>query len=279
MQLEAFDLETGQASAVGDKELNEDFLVASVPSPALQESKGVAIVIADGLSGSFSGHEAAELAARGFINDYYSTPETWGVNTSVSRVLAALNGWLFRAQSDREAARATTLTILILKSSTAHIFHVGDSRITRLRQGQPETLTQEHRIALPSGESYLSRAVGIEPLLQVDYRRELLEPGDCFVLTTDGVHDALSEARLARLVACEDRSLTELAKHIVAEALAVDSSDNASCLIVRVLGIPSVDSNEFFAKLTSLPFPPARIQLIYGYTGPFMGSCVPWTLN
>lgn len=251
-----FELRSGHATALGSKPINEDSFAVGLPKPALQDTKGAVAIVADGLSGSQSGREAAQLAVRGFLSDYFSSPETWSVDTAVSKVLAALNGWLFRAQSDREATRATTLTILILKSRTAHIFHIGDSRIVRIRDGQPEVLTQAHRVVMPSGETYLSRAVGIEPLLQVDYRREPLEFGDYFVLSTDGVHDALSDHDIVACVTDHSGDPSAAAAAIVAAAQDADPSDNATCLTVEVVGLPGEKLDEFYAKLTSLPFPP-----------------------
>lgn len=251
-----FELRFGHATAVGSKPINEDSFAIRVPEPALEDTKGAVALIADGLSGSQSGREAAQLAVHGFLSDYFSTPETWSVNTAVSRVLAALNGWLFRAESDRETTRATTMTILILKSRTAHIFHMGDTRILRVRAGQPDVLTQAHRIVMPSGEAYLSRAVGIEPLLQVDYRREPLELGDYFVLSTDGVHDALSDHDIVARVAAHAGDPKAAAAAIVAAAQAADPSDNATCVTVEIAGLPGEKLDEFYAKLTRLPFPP-----------------------
>jgi serine/threonine protein phosphatase PrpC len=262
-----FKLRAGHATALGKKSVNEDSFAVRVPEGGLQDTKGAVAVIADGLSGSNSGREAAQLVVHGFLSDYFSTPETWAVNTSVSTVLAALNGWLFRAQSGREAAKATTLTILILKSHTAHIFHVGDSRILRLRDGQPTVLTQAHRVVMPGGEAYLSRAVGIEPLLQVDYRREPLELGDYFVLSTDGVHDVLSDTALLELLDRHADAPQAAADAIVAAALAAHTDDNASCVTLKVDGLPSQDLNEFYSNLTHLPFPPdlAAGMIIDGY--------------
>lgn len=262
-----FELDIGTATDVGAKDINEDAFAVSIPEPALQQTKGAIAIIADGLSGVESGQEAARLAVRGFISDYLSTPETWSVDTSVSKVLASINGWLFRAQSEREATKATTLSILIMKSNTAHIVHVGDSRVLRIRGGQPENLTQSHRVVMPGGESYLSRAVGIEPLLQVDHRREIIEVGDYYVLTTDGVHDALSDARLTEVVATAGNDLDLAARCIVAAAKDIDGRDNLSCVVVRVRQLPGADADEFYARLTELPFPPdlAPGMIIDGY--------------
>ena len=59
---------------------------------------------------------------------------------------------------------ATTLSAVILKGRTAHIFHVGDSRVYRLRAGDLEQLTRDHR-----KQAYLTHAVGMDLDLEVDH--------------------------------------------------------------------------------------------------------------
>ena len=67
-------------------------------------TKGIVVVLADGVSAAEAGGEAAEMCVRSFINDYYSTPETWQVKTAGHRVLVAINRWLFsKGQAFSEA--------------------------------------------------------------------------------------------------------------------------------------------------------------------------------
>ena len=70
---------------------------------------------------------------------------------------------------------------MVIKSTTAHIFHVGDSRIYQVRGQKLEQLTQDHRFWISSHQSYLSRAMGINPQLDIDYRSLAVEPGDTFI--------------------------------------------------------------------------------------------------
>ena len=77
---------------------------------------------------------------------------------------------------------------MVLKSTTAHLFHVGDSRIYRLRDGDLERLTTDHQTFIGPGPAFLSRALGADLSVEIDYRKLPVVEGDLFVLTTDGVH-------------------------------------------------------------------------------------------
>ena len=132
-------LSTGQYSDKGRKEINQDFHGLCIPDAPQLQTKGVAIALADGISSSDVSHIASAAAIRSFLDDYYCTSEAWTVKTAAQRVLEATNSWLY-AQSrqsehryDRDRGYVCTLSALIIKSATAHIFHIGDSRIYRLR--------------------------------------------------------------------------------------------------------------------------------------------------
>src|SRR6478735_10474510 len=141
------ELATGLFTSAGPKPQNDDCLGVHIPEPALLPTKGIVACIADGVSAASAGKEAAEAAVIGFITDYYETPESWEVKTAGQRVLTALNRWLFSQGQGFSAAEkgcVTTFTALVLKSQMAHIFHIGDSRLYRLRGGELEQITLDH---------------------------------------------------------------------------------------------------------------------------------------
>ncbi|HEX5637780.1 MAG TPA: protein kinase, partial [Gammaproteobacteria bacterium] len=193
---------------------------------------------------------------KGFFSDYYSTPESWSVKTSGAKVLTALNSWLYsKSRDDQPKAMVSTFSALIIKSTTAHILHAGDSRIYRYRQGTFEQITQDHRVWIGKTQNYLSRAMGIDLHLDIDYKTLEVETGDVFIMTTDGVHDYVNDATLKQLLA---QSLTndELCHSIVRQALANNSHDNVTCQILRIEELPGRTANEVYKELTRLPFPP-----------------------
>ena len=130
----------------------------------------------------------AESAVKGFLTDYYCTSESWSVRTSAQRVLDATNSWLHsqtrRSQYsyDKDRGYVCTLSAMVLKSTTGHIFHVGDSRIYRLSGNSLEQLTNDHRVVISSEQSYLGRALGANSQVEIDYLTFKVEKGDTFVL-------------------------------------------------------------------------------------------------
>ncbi len=250
----------GQYSSAGRKELNEDFYGVLIPDDPLLSTKGIAAVIADGMSSSDAGEVASELSVKGFLHDYFSTPESWTVKTSVEKVLSALNRWLYGlGQREYVSPRGlvTTFSAVVIKSTTAHLFHIGDSRIYRLRDNSIECLTQDHRIYVSKRREYLCRALGIDVYVDIDYQTLPVEKGDIFLLTTDGVHDILSDDLLLRKVLTDHYPcLEQTALHIVESALYGGSEDNLTCQILRVDELPKETENELYNKLTNLPFPP-----------------------
>lgn len=67
----------GQCSIAGLKPDNDDFYGAITPKDVTLDSKGIAVVIADGVSASEGGKEASQIAVKQFLSDYYSTPDSW----------------------------------------------------------------------------------------------------------------------------------------------------------------------------------------------------------
>ena len=68
---------------------------------------------------------------------------------------------------------------MVIKSTTAHIFHVGDSRIYRVSGNTLEQLTEDHRVVISSQQSYLGRALGVNPQIEIDYQALQVEAGRC----------------------------------------------------------------------------------------------------
>ena len=250
---------SGQHSEAGIKESNDDACGVRVPDASLLNTKGIAAVIADGMSGSEAGKEAAQACVSGFLADYFTTPESWSTETAGEKILSALNRWLY-AQGhhhyESTSAMVTTLSVLVIKSATAHLFHIGDTRIYRMRQGKLQCLTHDHRVHVSAEKNYLSRAMGIELHMEIDYRSLPVEVDDIYLLTTDGIHDYLDDTALAAFIYASGEDLDDTARAVVASALEQGSHDNVSCEIIKVEELPHRDVHEFYQKFAELPFPP-----------------------
>src|SRR6478609_5294981 len=255
-------ISVGQHSDKGRKETNQDFHGVLIPGEPLLSLKGIAIVLADGISSSSVSQVASESAVKSFLTDYYCTSESWSVKTSVQRVLAATNSWLHsqtrRSQYsyDRDKGYVCTLSAIVIKSTTAHIFHVGDSRIYRATGRALEQLTDDHRVVVSSEQSYLSRALGINPQIEIDYLALQVEKGDVFLLATDGVYEHVGTRFLAKAINENARDLDGAAKIIVEQAFQRGSGDNLTVQIVRIDEVPEAEAGEVFGPSTELPLPP-----------------------
>jgi len=255
-------LSVGQYSDKGRKEINQDFHGAYFPEEPLLSSKGVSIALADGISSSAVSQIASESAVTGFFSDYYSTSETWTVKSSVQRVLAATNSWLHsqthRSQYryDKNKGYVCTFSAIVIKSSTAHIFHAGDARVYRLHNDELEKLTNDHRLWVSEDESYLSRGLGINAQLEMDYSSLPVVVGDVFLLATDGVYEYITNALMLKIIGDNSQNFSLAAKIIVDTAYQNGSADNLTVQLVRVEQLPSSSADEMVKKLTELPFPP-----------------------
>ncbi|NOR68948.1 MAG: protein kinase [Methylomarinum sp.] len=249
---------SGAYSDKGVKADNEDCYGLQIPDEAQLVHKGIAVVIADGMSGSDAGKLASHCCVTSFLSDYYSTPDSWAVKHAGQKILSATNSWLYsQGQQRYESTKGmvSTLSILVFKSTTGHIFHIGDSRIYRLRKGNLELLTRDHRVQVSAEKSYLNRAMGIEPHLQADYKAFPLEQGDVFIMTTDGVHDFLAEKSLKEIIQGED-DLNLCAEKLVQQASDNNSDDNLTCQLVRIDELPLAKGDEVIRRHANLPFPP-----------------------
>ncbi len=264
----------GQHTDKGPKETNQDFHGVYIPEEPQLSSKGIAIALADGISSSAVSHIASESAVTGFFADYYCTSDAWSVKTSAQRVLMATNSWL-HAQGQQSPYRydpdrgyVCTFSAMIIKSTTAHLFHAGDSRIYRVQGTALEQLTNDHRIWISQDQSYLSRALGIHPQLELDYHVEPIVVGDTFILATDGVYEYISAASMLGAIANHPDDLAAAARAIIEQALDQGSDDNLTVQILRIEALPLQAADELHQHLTDLPFPPVlEARAVFdGYT-------------
>ena len=251
----------GQASTKGVKAINQDAIGKVIPTEPQLSTKGIVVAMADGISSSQVSQIASKTAISSFLDDYYCTSDSWSVKTSVQKVIKSINYWLY-AQTQNSPYRfekdkgfITTFSALVLKSNTAHVFHSGDTRIYLLSGGQLQQLTTDHRRVVSSQVSYLTRALGIEQQLEIDYHSQVIEKGDVFILATDGVYEFLNNKQMIHHIAHAE-TLDIAAKQIIDQALLGGSDDNLSIQIVRIEHVPDYQLDEVQRHVTQLPLPP-----------------------
>lgn len=255
-------ISVGQHSDRGRKPVNQDFHGVLIPEEPLLSLKGIAAVLADGISSSTVSQIASESAVKSFLMDYYCTSESWTVKTSARRVLNATNSWL-HAQTrksqyayDRDKGYVCTLSAMVIKATTAHIFHVGDCRVYRVAGKALEQLTDDHRIIVSSEQTYLGRALGINPQLEIDYQNFEIEAGDTFLLATDGAYEFVDARFITSALSEHAGELDGAAKAIVEEAYRRGSDDNITVQILRIDAVPQREPADIFNQTSELPLPP-----------------------
>ncbi len=252
----------GQYSAKGRKKINQDFHGVYIPEEPQLTSKGIAIALADGISSSDVGQVASEATVTGFLEDYFCTSETWSVKKSAHQVLSATNSWLYsqtqqgQHRFNKDRGYVCTLSAMIIKSNTAYIFHLGDTRIYRLRDNNLEQLTKDHRLWISADKSYLSRAMGMHERLELDCKTLAVDKGDIFLLTTDGIYEFVNTGFMVETMSEQSHDLDNAAKMIAEQAYQQDSDDNLTVQIIRIDDLPNQDAEEAYQQLTELPFPP-----------------------
>jgi serine/threonine protein phosphatase PrpC len=247
----------GFYSATGPRPRNEDFTGAVLGSSLAAERRDVAAAIADGIGSAKGGREAAETAVRGFLDGFWDVPETMEVRRAGACILDSLNAWInvVGRNDPNLAGMGCTFTGLVLRGRLAHLLHVGDTRAYRLSGDRLTRLTIDH-VRDDRGKSpMLTRALGIEAEVLLDYTSHPVALHDRFLLCTDGVHGSLVDEAIADIMrvrwAPEDTS-----RALVDAALGSGSTDNCTALVLDVVALPTARSEDVGGAIMRLPLIP-----------------------
>jgi serine/threonine protein phosphatase PrpC len=209
--------------------------------------------VADGMGGAAAGDVASRMAIdavheaieeSGALRPAHSAPLLLlgGVETANTLIHAA-------AQEDRrKQGMGTTFTGVLLFGGRIAMAHVGDSRCYLLRGGRFEPMSEDHtwvRAMVRTGamtpeeaatshlRNKLVRAVGPDEHVDVDTRLAVTEPGDVYLLCTDGLHGLVDDEAIASVLRAEP-DLTRAAQALIELALDAGGDDNVTVVLVRV---------------------------------------------
>ncbi|MFZ5480687.1 MAG: PP2C family protein-serine/threonine phosphatase [Myxococcota bacterium] len=227
------------ASRAGPRHPQNDdrwrILDVSHPGVAAQR-RGSLFAVCDGVSTVPRGRYAAELTCAridGFF-DRYQAPRVEALAQLVSEI-----DWELRAAGTGQAA--CTLSMLWLAYGTAHVVHVGDSQVYRVRHGVATRITENHRGGRALG-AYVGMGPRVADVLQV-WQEELFV-GDLFLLVTDGVTEVLAPDALLDAWWAFGGSPQRAANAIIAEVESRNGKDDATALVVDVLAIEADPEDE-----------------------------------
>jgi len=233
----------GRSAVVTDtgrrRRRNEDSYVCEPPLFA----------VADGMGGAQAGEVASRLAAA-------VLEEANGDELREERIVELIqeaNRRVFQRSSEDPAASGmgTTMTVAVTgPDGNVSIGHVGDSRAYRIREGGLEQLTKDHSLVgelMRSGKlspeeaeghpqrSVITRAVGTEPDVDVDTFSVDTEPGDVFLLCSDGLTDMVSDDTIQTVIAAGDGDLERAARKLVEAANSSGGEDNITVLVFEIV--------------------------------------------
>jgi len=254
-------LQYSSSSIVGPRDKNEDSIGFIVPESDLMHSKGACFAIADGVSGSSDGLFASKNTIKSLLNDFYSTPTTWTIQESLNKVITSINLWIYnQSQTDKyQSSLATTLSALILRGNSYFIAHVGDTRIYLIRNKKIKKLTCDHVWNESDMRHILSKAIGLDKLISVDFYEGKLKKGDIFVILSDGVWDYLSDEKIESTIINLKKD-KNFAQALTGQAIKKKTKDNASAFVVQVDEVGDDSIGNLQSMQRHLPVPKKLVE-------------------
>jgi PPM family protein phosphatase len=246
----------GQTDTGRVREHNEDTI-------ALDEDIGL-LVLADGMGGYNAGEVASGIAVKTVLNlvrDAVAREDLAGADpvSGLSRRSIVLRDAIQRAnkiiyQTAKSQPHCegmgTTLVSALFHDDRVTIAHVGDSRLYRLRTDQFEQITMDHSLLQElvdrgfyspeeaqraANKNYVTRALGVEPGVEVEILEESVVKGDHYVLCSDGLSDMVEDGDIHLTMNTFGDNLETVAKQLVQLANDNGGRDNISVLIAQVV--------------------------------------------
>ena len=237
------------------REHNEDAIVSD-PEIGL-------FVLADGMGGYNAGEVASGIAVKTIMNlvrEAYETQDLSGTDkmSGLSRPAVILRDAIARANKiihqtsktqEQCEGMGTTVVAGLLHDNRVIIAHVGDSRMYRLRGERFEQVTMDHSLLQElvdrgfytpeeaqrvTNKNYVTRALGVEPTVDVEINEQPVQKGDCFVLCSDGLTDMVEDEDIHLTISTFGVNLNTVAKQLVQLANDSGGRDNISVMLIHV---------------------------------------------
>jgi serine/threonine protein phosphatase PrpC len=251
------ELEAASATHAGlVRPANEDSVVVS-------PDYGLAI-LADGMGGYNAGEVASEMATTILRSDLEADLIEWwkeltgGGHSRLPAVLQAritrANTSIFQASQSQPqyAGMGTTLVLALFLERRVTVAHLGDSRLYRLRGDEFRQITRDHSLLqeqldaglitaeqakLSQNKNLVTRALGVDPVVDPEIRDYDTQEGDVYLLCSDGLSDMVEDEEIGRiLLAHAGDELQVVADALVDAANAQGGRDNVSAILVRIKG-------------------------------------------
>jgi protein phosphatase len=222
-------------------------------------------VVADGMGGHRAGDVASRMAtmeisaffdASGIDGDEWPTEDDSRLTPDQNRLVSAVklaNQRIFQASIRNRSVQGMGTTVVgalfVREDRKVHIAHVGDSRAYRVRAGGITQLTRDHSLLndyllvmpnltdaqkerLPT--NVITRALGMQDAVAVDLYFEDVEPGDVYVLCSDGLNGMVSDERILDIVHSAGSDVETAAKTLISQANQNGGEDNITVVVVQI---------------------------------------------
>jgi PPM family protein phosphatase len=242
----------GAATDTGPvREQNEDAVLISEPDPELLESNGLLLAVADGMGGYQRGEVASRIAVETLKEVYYASPiDENEIPDRLKRAFRTANERIYEDGSaeGQQNMMGTTLVAAVVKNNDLTLANVGDSRGYLIRASQANQVTQDHSLvaeqvaagAMTAEEAresqhrnIITRALGHRNRVDVDIFEMRLLDDDRLVLTSDGLHDYVTDEDLARIPLA--KSADEAARELISLAIENQTNDNVTVLVASFI--------------------------------------------
>jgi serine/threonine protein phosphatase PrpC len=208
--------------------------------------------VCDGMGGAAGGDVASHLAAEAFLESVRVTPEEQRTARSITQAICAANRLVHTRGNTEKSLRGmgTTLVAVVARGrGRLAVAHVGDSRCYLFRGGELARCTEDHSLvaeqlrmgvltedaaaSAPLGH-VITRALGTRRVVEPEVRTLQVDPGDLFLLCSDGLTRELPDAAIAVLLGRPGMTLEARADALVQAALQGGGRDNVTCMLVAV---------------------------------------------
>ncbi|HEV8688625.1 MAG TPA: Stp1/IreP family PP2C-type Ser/Thr phosphatase [Gaiellaceae bacterium] len=240
---------TGVTDAGRKRRRNEDSFVREPPLFA----------VADGMGGAQAGEVASRLAAAAF-REFHDADEL-EPEERVAAIIQEANRRIYeRARSDAQASgMGTTITAALVTGAGVAVGHVGDSRAYRVRRDGIEQLTEDHSLVadlVRSGRirpeeadahpqrSVITRALGTDLEVDVDTFTVEAEPGDLFLLCSDGLTTMVDDETILSLVEERRADLDKLVRSLIKAANKGGGEDNITVVAFEIADGQAPEADE-----------------------------------
>ncbi len=223
------------------------------------------LLVADGLGGYSGGEVASAIAVSAIVDEFKggagssswcTDPLADGVSPTVARAHAAVAGanrQILEAarQLPRYAGMGSTVVLAWFHDRSVTIASVGDSRLYRLRGHELQQLTVDHTVVQEQivrgwvspqqarghmGRGMLTRALGAEAEVSADVFEQTVEPGDLYLLCSDGLFDMLEDGEICDILTALADDLEQAAAELVRRANDRGGLDNITLILAQATG-------------------------------------------